>query len=197
AAIAFGARAEALEAARGVERAHRHVRGRLATAVGRHAAGTTYSGRDPALMLWVWGTLVDTALEITARFVAPLDEEALRAYYAEQRCVARLLGSPEAIVPADAGAFRAWFDAMLEGDELCVGERAREIAAALLDAPRVPPGAGLFRLVTAGLLPPALRDAFGLRWDAAREARLQSLADSARSLRAQALPPLDSHRKGR
>jgi uncharacterized protein (DUF2236 family) len=100
-------------------------------------------------------------------------------------------------VPADAGAFRAWFDAMLAGDALYVGEPAREIAAALLDAPRPLPGAGLFRLVTAGLLPAALRDAFGLRWDAAREARLQSLADAARALRAQAGPPLDSPRKGR
>src|SRR5215468_7746642 len=69
AAIAFGPRAEALAAARGVERAHRHVRGRLAAAAGRYAAGTPYDGRDPELMLWVWGTLVDTALELTARFV--------------------------------------------------------------------------------------------------------------------------------
>ena len=195
-AIAFRERAAALDAVRGVERAHAGVHGRLAAAAGRFAAGTVYDGRDPELMLWVWATLVDSALEITARFVAPLDGAALGAYYADQHRVARLLGIPAGLVPADAGAFRAWFEAMLAGDTLHVGDRAREIAAALLDPPRPLPGGSLFRFVTAGLLPPRLRDAFHLPWDEAREARLLALAQAARALRAQARP-LDSSGKGR
>jgi len=196
-AIAFRDRAAALAAARGVERVHEGVRGRLEVETGRFAAGTRYDGRDPELMLWVWATLVDTALAITARFVAPLVGEALALYYAEQRVVARLLGIPVARVPADADAFRAYFDAMLVGDALCVGERARAIAAALLDPPRPLPGGSLFRLVTAGMLPPRLREAFGLGWDEAREARLDALARSARALRGERRPALDSPDKGR
>ena len=195
-AVAFRERSAALQAVRGVERAHARVHGRLAAAAGRFAAGTVYDGRDPELMRWVWATLVDSALAITTRFVAPLDAEALRAYYADQRRVARLLGIPGDLVPADAGAFRAWFDAMLAGDALHVGDRAREIAAAVLDPPRPLPGGSLFRLVTAGLLPPRLRDAFGLRWDDEHEARLRALAEAARALRAQGCP-LDSSGKGR
>ena len=196
-AIAFRERAAALEAARRVERAHARVRGRLAVGAGRFEAGTAYDGRDPELMLWVWATLVDTSLEITARFVAPFGDEALRAYYADQRSVARLLGIPDSLVPADADAFRAYFDAMLGGDALCVTDRAREIAAAVLDPPQPLPGGSLFRLVTAGLLPPRLREAFGLRWDAERDARLLALERSARSLRAQGSPPLDPSGKRR
>jgi uncharacterized protein (DUF2236 family) len=89
---------------------------------------------------------------------------------------------------------------MLAGDELAVGEAAREIAAAVLDPPLRLPTTGLARLVTAGLLPPRLRDAFGLAWDERREQRLLELGASARALRAAAppaAPRLDALRKAR
>jgi uncharacterized protein (DUF2236 family) len=199
--LAFRERGVALEAARRVERAHRHVRGRLARGVGRFPAGTPYDGRDPELMRWVWATLVDTALEVTARFVAPLPPEALESYYADQRTLARVLGIPDALLPADYAAFRAYFERMLAGDELAVGDAAREIAAAVLDPPLRLPIGGIARLVTAGLLPPRLRRAFGLAWDERQEARLAALCASARALRASAAPPsadrLDALRKAR
>src|SRR5262245_41421395 len=114
--LAFGERGAALEAARRVERAHLRVRGRLERAVGRFAAGTPYDGRDPELMRWVWATLVDSALEVTARFVAPLPPEAERSYYDDQRALARVLGIPEPLVPRDYAAFRDYFEGMLAGD---------------------------------------------------------------------------------
>jgi len=194
AAIAFRERAAALAAARRVERAHARVRGRLAERAGRYPAGTAYSGRDPELMLWVWATLVDTALVVTDRFVGPLDPDARESYYADQCVVARLLGIPAALVPADWAAFAAYFDAMLAGDSLAVTGAAREIAAAVLDPPLRLPTTGVARLVTAGLLPPRLREAFGLAWDAARERRLADLCASARALRAGSL---DAPAKGR
>ena len=185
--LAFRERNAALEAARRVERAHAEVRGRLAAPVGRFPAGTPYDGRDPLLMRWVWATLVDTSLAVTERFVAPLAPEALEAYYADQRALARLLGIPDRVLPRGWSAFRAWFDGMLAGDELCVGDDARAIAAVVLDPPLRTPGRGLLRVVTAGLLPQRWRDAFGLPWDAQREARFASLAASARALRPGAL----------
>ena len=97
---------------------------------------------------------------------------------------------------------RAYFDRMLGGDELAVGDAAREIAAAVLDPPLRLPVTGLARLVTAGLLPARLRAAFGLAWDARQEARLAALCASARALRARAAPAtaearLDALRKAR
>lgn len=183
-AIAFRGRREALEAARRVERAHARVRGRLARAAGRYPAGTAYDGRAPDLMLWVWATLVDTTLVVTDRFVGPLAPDAREAYYADQRVVARVLGIPAECVPARAADFAAYFDAMLAGDALAVTDTAREIAAAVFEPPTPVPASGVARMLTAGLLPPRLREAFGLRWDADRQRRFEALSASARALRA-------------
>jgi len=196
-AIAFRDRPAALEAARRVARAHARVRGRLAHGAGRFPAGTAYSGQDPELMLWVWATLVDTALVVTDRFVGPLALEARESYYADQRVVARVLGIPAEILPADHAGFDAYFDGMLAGDALAVTNTAREIASAVLDPPVRLPATGVARLVTAGLLPVRLREAFGLAWDAARERRLAGLCASARALRAAGTGSLDGPPKAR
>lgn len=181
-AIAFGDRATALAAVRGIERAHRRVRGRLARGAGRHRAGTPYSGRDPELVRWVWATLADTSRVLYEHFADPLDAAVREAWYADQRLMAALLGVPALLIPADFAAFTAYFEGMLGGDELSVTDEAREIAAAVLDAP-TGADAELVRVLTAGLLPPHLRDAFGLAWDAERAARLEALAASVRALR--------------
>jgi uncharacterized protein (DUF2236 family) len=196
-AIAFRDQAAALEAARCVERAHVRVRGQLAEDAGCFPAGTAYSGRDPELMLWVWATLVDSALVVTDRFVGPLAPEARESYYADQCTVARVLGIPSELLPADHAGFRAYLDEMVAGDALAVTDTAREIAAAVLAPPQRLPATGVARLVTAGLLPPRLREAFGLAWDDARERRLADLCASARALRAPAAGSLDALRKAR
>lgn len=182
-AIVFRDRAAALAAARGVERAHARVHGVLPSAAGRFAAGTRYSGRDPELMLWVWATLVDTALEVYERFVDALAPAARRAYYADHRCVARVLGVPDALVPPDWEAFRAWFDALTQSDALCVTDTAREIGAAVLAPAATLAGGRRLRLITTGLLPPRLREGFGLDWDADSAARFEALCFSVREQR--------------
>jgi uncharacterized protein (DUF2236 family) len=70
-ALAFASRDEALAAARGVARSHEAVSGTLDVAIGPFADGTAYHGRDPELVLWVWATLVDTALAVYRDFVGP------------------------------------------------------------------------------------------------------------------------------
>jgi uncharacterized protein (DUF2236 family) len=185
-AIVFRDRAAALAAARGVERAHRRVTGRLAEAAGRFAAGTPYSGRDPELMLWVWATLVDTAVLVYRRFVGELEGDALRAYYADHRSVARVLGVPGELVPPTWEEFRAWFDAVLESDSLAVTPTGLEIAKTVLEPPAAASEVRKLRLITTGLLPPRLREAFGLAWDEVSAARLEALTASVRGLRRQA-----------
>ena len=179
-AIVFGSRAAAGEALRGIERAHERVRGTLDRDAGPFRAGTPYAGRDPELVRWVWATLLDTALRVYQRFVGPLDEAALEAYYTDQRAVARLLGVPDPLLPRDHAGFAGWFDAVLGGDELSVTDPAREIADAVLEHASGGPVRGL----TAALLPPRLREAFGLAWDERRAERIERLAASVRALRA-------------
>ena len=181
--ITFAELPAALEAARAVERAHAHVRGRLPEPAGRFPAGTPYSGRDTEAIRWVWATLADTAWLLYERFVAPLGAAECEAYYAEHRVLARLLGVPSALVPRDWGAFRCYFDAMVEGDLLAVTALAREIATTALHAPGGAGAARRVRSLTAGLLPPRLRQAFGLPWDEVRQQRFDALISEVRALR--------------
>ena len=182
-AIAFGDRATALAAVRRIEETHQRVRGVLRSDAGCFRAGAPYAAGDPQLLLWVWATLVDTALVVYERFVAPLDDAARGEYFADQRAVARLLGVPDALVPADVDRFRRYFDGMLESDALVVSAQGRDIAGAVLD-PRVSvAGRGVVRSLTTVLLPERLREGFGLPWDAARAARVEALTASVRELR--------------
>lgn len=185
--LTFGDRDAAFAAARFVERSHARVRGTLAADVGPFARGTPYDGRDPELVRWVWATLVDTSWVVYGLFVAPMDDAACEAYYRDHRVLARLLGVPPALVPEDWSAFRRWFDGVVASDVLSVGDQAREIARAVLHPPAAlqGAGAGAVRRVTAALLPPRLREAFGLPWDEARAQRFDALVSSVQRLRAE------------
>jgi uncharacterized protein (DUF2236 family) len=178
-AIAFGDRTTALAAARSVERAHARVHGQLAEAAGPFAAGTSYHGRDPELMRWVWATLVDTAWAVYERFVEPLSAASGEAYYADQKTLARVLGIPGDLLPPDAASFRVWFDSLLESSVLTVTTEARQIAEAVLQ----PVAGSPVRTITGGLLSPRLREAFGLEWGPRRAERLETLTASVRALR--------------
>ncbi len=188
-ALAHEPRDKALAAARGVARAHERVRGTLPTAVGPFAAGTSYYGRDPDLVLWVWATLVDTALAVYRDFVGPLGDSALAEYHRDQRSLALLLGAPADRTPGDPSSFRRWFDDVLAGDTLTVGETGRDIARAVLEGPGVQRGP--VPLITAALLPPRLRRDFGLAWNDDRERRYRELVAGVHALRPAS--PVDAH----
>lgn len=182
-AIAFKDRDTALAAARGVERAHLRVRGELAHGTQRFPAGTPYTGRDPGPVRWVWATLVDTALAVYAQFVEALPADALAAYYADQKVMARLLGVPPEWVPPDYPGFRRYFDGVLHDGTLEVTPEGREIGAAVLDPPGGAANARMLRSITAALLPEHLRAPFDLAWDDARAARFAAMRDNVRRLR--------------
>lgn len=182
-AIAFGRRSHAVAAARSVERAHAGVRGVLGTDAGPFSSETTYHGRDPELMRWVWATLADTALVVYERFVETVDERARDSYFADHSRMARLLGIPADEVPGSHAEFRSYFDAMVEGDTLTVTSTARDIAASVLEPPVRNPATGTLRNMTAMLLPDRLRKEFGLRWDERQAAKMESFVRSIRELR--------------
>jgi uncharacterized protein (DUF2236 family) len=189
-ALSLEPHANALAAARGIAAAHARVRGRLGETVGSFAAGTPYDGRDPDLVLWVWGTLVASALAVYRDFVGPLDEDALAEYHRDQRALALLLGAPRDRTPGDPGSFQRWFDAVVDST-LAVGTAAREIARAVLETPGV--ARGPVPLITAALLPDRVRREFGLAWNGERERRYRELVVGVRALRRD---PVDARGEG-
>ena len=163
-AIVFGSAHERSEAVARVNAIHQSVRG--------HG----YRATDPALLLWVHATLVDSALLTHCTFVAPLSDGEQARYYDEMTAVAALLGVAVDQQPPDIDAFRAYVRAMVESLE--VSATARELAQALFRAPQAGPAPLLLlaRELTAGLLPPRLRTKYGLAWDAPRAAALATAA---------------------
>lgn len=142
------------EAARQINQAHRGVRG----------AG--YRASDPELMVWVGATLIDSALDAYQRFIRPLSPAEREDFYQESKAIAPLLGVPESAQAETYDDFAAYWSGMLNGDVLRVDDRARELAAAALrPLPLVPDLVWKpLEILTAGLLPERLRDAYRLPW---------------------------------
>jgi uncharacterized protein (DUF2236 family) len=177
--LVFADAGEAMRAVREIERVHARVHGVLDADVGPFPRGTPYDATDATLLLWVWATLVDTALVTYERFVAPLGGAARAAYYRQSRIAARLLGIPDDLVPATLAGFGAYVDGMIRGDALAVGPASREIAASIARPP-LPLGLGrafgAAQLFTVGLLPPILRARYGFRWTSGHETVLGAVA---------------------
>jgi uncharacterized protein (DUF2236 family) len=153
-ALTFGSPHEVRTAARQINRTHEQI------------TGAGYQALDPALLLWVHATLIDSALLTYRTFVGPLTALDAEAYYQEAKPIGGLLGIPANRFPERLADFRAYLESMLAGPVQpdAIGLR---LAALVLRPPiRRVPGA-LFvpiEAITAGLLPEGLRRAYGLRW---------------------------------
>jgi uncharacterized protein (DUF2236 family) len=181
--MAYGTKAEAARAGEAVQKVHAHVHGRTAVQLGPFPSGTRYSASDPALMLWVHATLVESSLKVYQRFVRALPPSDQERYYQDMALVARLFGTPASVIPPSLAEFREYFATQLAGETITVTAPAKEVASVILDAPlpavmRVLVPA--HRLATAGLLPPRLRAEYGLRWSSLHELALPLAAQSVR-----------------
>jgi uncharacterized protein (DUF2236 family) len=188
--VVYGTRAEADRAAATVRAIHAGVQGSIPARQGLYPAGTRYAAHEPRLLLWVHGTLVDTALVMHESFVRPLGEEQRQAFYEDMKVVAQLFGIPASVIPGSFGDFQAYQRERLESGEIVVTDAAREVADTVLRPPvtvALRPALEALGVLTAGLLPESLREQYDLPWDRARAALL---AASAQALRRAVLPLL-------
>ena len=173
--ITFGDKQEAEHAAAAVRAVHAHVRGITRERLGRFPPGTMYSASDPELMLWVHATLVHSSLAAYERFVCPLSDDERERYLGEMNLVARLFGTPEAVLPAGYRQFRAYFGEQVKSETITVTAPAREVASVILATPLPAPLrllAPAHRLATARILPARLRREYGLHWSGLHELAL-------------------------
>jgi uncharacterized protein (DUF2236 family) len=157
-AMVFGDRETALTAARSVNRTHARVRGE-----GYHAL-------DPDLLLWVHATLIDSAVEAYHTFVQPLSRPEREELWHEWKLVGELLGIPRGHAPDRLSDFDRYME-HVQTHVLRVDARARTLAGLVLRPPvRLLPGIAMLPLeiITTGLLPPRLREQYGLRWGTAQ-----------------------------
>jgi uncharacterized protein (DUF2236 family) len=163
--ISFGTVEEAERTAAIVRTVHDRVR------------GEGYQANDPALLLWVHATLVDTALRVYDRFHGRLSSADAERYYQESTRKAEILGCPRSEQPDDLPAFRAYLRHMVT--TVGVSDEARRLGRAIV-TPKVPVVGRLARDLTAGLLPAPLRRQYGLSWHPVQGAALDAAAVACR-----------------
>lgn len=133
-----------------------------------------YEATDARLQLWVAATLYDTAIRIHELTFGPLPKTEAERVYRDYAVVGTALGMPAELWPVDRTAFRAYWEGELPA--LTVDDRVLAVSRQLL-FPRTGPlwvraAMPLVRLLTAGLLPPAVRDAYELPLNQRRYARV-------------------------
>jgi len=190
--VTYGPREQAERATRRVRAMHKRVRGRLREPAGRFPAGTPYAADDPALLLWILATLVDSGLTVYERFVKPLSRAEREALWQDYRTFGVLFGLRERDMPRTFDDFRDYMSDMLHHGDLFVTEDARAVAKQIVMRPPVPVAARplleLANFVTVGLLPPQIRRLYGFSWDPARGLALRGHTESARRVLLPLLP---------
>lgn len=171
-AVVFGSTPRAERAIRRMNAIHGSVAGTVPE------TGEPYSALDPALLLWVHATLVDTAIRVYDRFVARLSHEEAEAYHGEARAIAIRLGASDASLPETLKDLRAEMDRLISSGEVRVSATASSLAPAVLYPTRFPPRPvwDLAHLVSLSVLPPAIRSGYGIRWSRRRERGVDLLA---------------------
>jgi uncharacterized protein (DUF2236 family) len=177
-AVVFGTTPRAERAIARMNAIHAAVRGTVPE------TGRRYAARDPRLLLWVHETLIDTALRIYERFVAPLTPAEADAYHAEGCEVAIRLGVPADQLPSSLADLRADMRHRVASGEVAVSPTARQLRDAVLYPARFPPRWiwDAAHLVSFSLLPPAIRSGYEIPWNPRRQRAVERFAVVSRRL---------------
>jgi uncharacterized protein (DUF2236 family) len=185
--LTFGSDDEAAAVVRRILGIHDRVNGTLREGAGPHTSGTRYSAHDPALLLWVHATLLDSHVRILEPILRPFAAEERDAYCRETAPFAVILGARPDAVPRTWRQLQNFMAAEIASGDVTVGADARMLAPAILRpsfTPFVWPLRQASELVTIGSLPPAIREGYQFAWDDAHEQRQQRVLERLRRLRA-------------
>ena len=184
--LTFGNAAEQMRVLDTIRAIHTRVNGRLDREIGRYPAGTPYSAEDPALLLWVHATLIDTSIRLYDLIAGGLGAADRDEYCRDSASVAVALGADPAAVPREWSAMSRYVEAILSSQALAVGADARSLADAILNSPTMKlsgPAGWTTRRLTTGLLPPVLRHAYELQWDTREERRFLRVVSTLSGIR--------------
>jgi uncharacterized protein (DUF2236 family) len=184
-ALAFGDPASHARSIEIIRHVHRRINGTLRVPTGVFPAGARYSAEDPALVLWVHATQVESVLVVYELLFGELTPADRDAYCLEVSEVAIELGAHEGDVPMSWSALRAYLDREYSSGRIAVGPDARTVSDALLFPPptAVPfPLDWINRVMTIGLLPAAVRDQYRYGWSDARQRQFARVLSAMRGL---------------
>ena len=124
-------------------------------------------------------TLIESFLLTYRLFVGPVTTAEADRYCEEASGIEPALGIPLGRLPRTERALREYLDAMLAGGSIEVTDTARRLSREIIRPPApalVRPALWLAALPAVGLLPPAIREAYGFPWDGRRARALRVLA---------------------
>ncbi|GIV98500.1 MAG: hypothetical protein KatS3mg057_3157 [Herpetosiphonaceae bacterium] len=164
-AMVFGTAETAIRAAARMRAVHIRVQGRLSDPVPA-LADPCYDAHDPELMTWVYATLVDSSIVAYDLFFPALGHDRWEQFYQESKLFARLCGIDESALPPSLDDLRRWMDALIAREVVTITPTARAVMRALFyGSPLSLISAPLNYMLAAGMLPPRIRQAYGLRWN--------------------------------
>ena len=185
--IFFGTRAQADKVLAFVHRLHEDVNGTLPEDAGPAAAGTPYDAFDPELMLWTVAVIADSAQAFYELFVGRLDDGDRERLWQDYVRFGELFGMPRDAAPATYAEFRAYWNERLASDDVHLTEEAREVGSAIMFEIPVParsaPAMRVHNLVMLAMLPPRVRELYGLEITPAQTAAFRSVVAAMRATR--------------
>jgi uncharacterized protein (DUF2236 family) len=183
--LTFGTDAERSATLARINEIHRRVNGTLREDAGTFRAGARYSAEDPALLIWVHATLLESVPLAYEAIVAPLTRQERDAYCREAAPIAHALGATTG-VPESWADVRDYMGRMYASGDIAVSTDARLLASAVLAPPfawLVAPMAYVNRLFTVGWLPQSLRTQYGFSWSARDQRSLERWSRTLRGVR--------------
>lgn len=174
--LSFGSEEDSARQARLLDKMHRRV-------TGTTDFGEPYTAHDTDLQVWVWATLVDTALIVYELMQPKLTPSERERFYQESKLVAYGCGVPAGACPETWDDFVTYIDRVV-AEDLTVTRSARAVATAAM-VPPLPLGLDRLtatpnQLMTVGLMTPSLRAQYGFAWDDGRQRRLERFVRNAR-----------------
>ncbi|KAJ5654694.1 hypothetical protein N7490_001697 [Penicillium lividum] len=153
--MAYGTREERKAVIEMVHRAHAPVN------------GPGYNANDPTLQLWVAATLYAVGTDLHQRVFGKMDEGLSEVIYQEYSILATSLRVPAGMWPANRLAFWQYWDDKIATLENLITDEAKNVANDLLRNKKAPLQIRVIlpivRLTTAEMLPPRIREAYGLK----------------------------------
>ena len=175
--VYFGTRAQADRVLASVRNVHEHVSGGMPEDAGPIIKGTPYSALDPELMLWTVAVLVDSAQRFYELFVRRLSDRERDILWQEWVRFGALFGLPPSSAPSSYHGFRAWWNAQLASERLCLTDEARQVGYEMAFAIPLPrrnqPAKRVHDLIMLGCLPPRARELYGLSYTQADAAKFR------------------------
>lgn len=159
----YGSTDQVMRVANNVHQIHTKIQGAISEASGAFAQGSHYEANEVSAMLWVHATLWDTQVRMYELIFPALTRSEKEAYYQETKLFAYLFGIPDDAIPPDWGAFQEYMEKMYASDEITARRVGREMGDMIFNF-RGPlkPALSWLQVMTAYMMPPRLREEFGL-----------------------------------